>query len=103
MDSFDFYRTVVAPAPDRTKTDDTLTCALRWIGRNAPPDYVFAAAQLHAWALANGYSKQADLTQIANLLRRVLPLIPVGPATPAGEINDTLIALTRYVDPTKDA
>ena len=98
MDSMDFRR-VVSPDLNRVDTDAMLQRAMGWLRANAPPDYVFSAPQLTAWALANGFTRQVDTAKIADLLRRALPQIQVGPETVAGEVNDMMIALSRYINP----
>jgi hypothetical protein len=95
MDSFSFRR-VVLPDATREQTDEMLARAMRWIGLNAPPDYVYTPLQLERWALANGFTREADTQRIAALLRRVAPSL--NPPSPlATEVNDTLVALTRYI------
>lgn len=95
MDSFDFRRSVL-PDLTRDQTDELLARAMRWIGINTPPDYVYTPQQLEAWALAHGFTRTIDTQRIAALLRKANAHI-VRDSALAAEVNDTMIALTRYI------
>lgn len=93
MDSLDFYReAVLGDLYDRAASDAMLTRCLLWIGKWAPPEYVYAPEKLDAWAAKNGYTRTHDTAEIAALLRKVVPKVEAYDPL-AQEIND---AIYRY-------
>jgi hypothetical protein len=99
MDSLDFYRgTILGDLYDRGKSDDLLRRVIAWIAAHADPDQVYSAAQLDAWARANGYAASDTPQQVAALLRRIEPLL-IARSPESVDTHNMLISLTRYINP----
>lgn len=89
MDSKDFERSIL-PDRGRAVSDMMLKVALAWVGANAPPEYVYDADQLAAWALRNGYEKR-DNTEACALLREARAFVPA-PSSLSTAMNDFVVA-----------